>query len=92
LLALSSSKAGLDYADLLTKGLNASDANELLKAMVEYLAEIADSTAQNKVVTSAFGNVFGMSVSDIKSFQNLQSSIEDIYNETLSYTQTTGYL
>ena len=92
LLALSSSRAGLDYAELLTEGLNASDANELLKAMVEYLAEIADSTAQNKVVTSAFGNVFGMSVSDIKSFQNLQSSIEDIYNETLSYTQTTGYL
>lgn len=91
LLALSASKAGLDYAELLTGGLTARDTNELLKAMVGYLSDIADSTAQNKVVTSAFGNVFGMSISDIKSFQNLSSSIGDIYQETLDYKQATAY-
>lgn len=87
LLALSASRAGKDYATMLTDGLNASDVNDLLKAMIDYLAEIADSTAQNKVVTSAYGNIFGLSVSDIKSFANLSELSDTIYNESLSYTQ-----
>ena len=90
LLALSASKAGLDYAELLTGGLTAADTNELLNAMVKYLAEIADSTAENKVVTSAFGNVFGLSLSDIKSFANLASTASSIYGESIDYTGALG--
>ena len=87
---MSASRAGLDYAGLLTGGLNARDVNELLRSMVEYLAEIADSTAENKVVTSAYGNVFGLALSDIKGFSNLASSIPSIYSENLSYSQAKG--
>lgn len=90
LLAMSASRAGLDYAQLLTGGLNARDTNELLKSMVEYLAEIADSTSENKVVRSAYGNVFGLSLSDIKGFSNLASSIPTIYSDNLSYSQAQG--
>lgn len=92
LLALSASKAGLDYAELLTNGLNGSDTNRLLNAMVKYLAEIADSTAENKVVTSSYGNIFGLAISDIKSFQNLQASATEIFGETLDYKASQEYL
>jgi len=92
LLALSASRAGKDYAELLTSGLDASDINDLMKAMVEYLAEIADSTSQNKVVTSAYGNIFGLSLSDIRSFQNLSSSVSDIYSESMDYASSLNYL
>jgi len=85
LLAISASRAGLDYAELLTSGLNGSDTNRLLEAMVKYLAEIADTTEQNKVVTSSYGNIFGLALSDIKSFQNMSSSVADIYKETMDY-------
>ena len=88
---MSSSRAGLDYASLLTSGLNAENTNRLLKAMVDYLAEIADSTSENNVVRSAFGNVFGMAVSDIRSFQNLASSTNEIYNEILDYNGAGEY-
>lgn len=90
LLALSASRAGKDYATLLTSGLSASDTNDLLRAMVEYLAEIADQTSENKVVRSAFGNIFGLSLSDLKSFANLSSTVNDIYGETLTYTGGLG--
>ena len=85
LLAMSASRAGKDYATLLTSGLTASDTNDLLRAMVEYLAEIAQSTEENKVVASAFGNVFGLSLSDIKSFANLSSTVGNIFDEALTY-------
>lgn len=92
LLALSASKAGKDYAQLLTDGMNASDINELMKAMVEYLSQIAEDTRKNKVVTSSYGNIFGLSMSDIKSFSNLSSSASDIYSENLNYASSQDYL
>lgn len=92
LLALSASKAGLDYAGMLTSGITASETNRLLKAMVEYLSEIADSTSENKVVTSAFGNVLGLSLSDIKSFKNLAANSSDIFNENMTFKSSQDYL
>lgn len=92
LLALSASKAGKDYAQLLTNGMNASDINDLMKAMVQYLAEIAEDTRKNKVVTSSYGNIFGLSLSDIRSFSNLSSSALDIYSENLDYGGSQKYL
>ena len=89
-MAISASKAGLDYAELLTGGLTAEDTNKLLNAMVKYLADIAESTKSNRVVTSAFGNVFGMSLSDIKSFANLGDTAAGIFGEALSYESALG--
>ena len=64
LLAISSNRAGLNYAELLTKGLNASNVNQLLTAMVTYLSDIANNTDMNNVVQKAYGGVLGLNVSD----------------------------
>ena len=84
LMVMSANKAGENYADLLIKGLDSSSTNKLLKSMVEYLQEIAGN--QNKVVRSAYGNVFGVSQSDLMAITNLTSSdISNIVNKGLDY-------
>lgn len=85
LLAMSASRAGLNYGEKLTTGLTADETNDLLKSMVEYLAEIANDTAENRVVRSAYGDVFNLSVSDIRAVSNISDTIETIYNSQKSY-------
>lgn len=85
LLAMSSSKAGLNYADLLLKGMNSENTNRLLESMVQYLKEIAENS-DNQVVKAAYGGIFNMSLSDFKSISNLsQSDIANIANTNLTY-------
>lgn len=75
LFAMGSARAGLSYSDLLTGGLNMTTTNALMKSMVEYLKEIAESG--NQVVKSQISNVFGVSnFSDLRAVTNL--SPEDI--------------
>lgn len=84
LLAMSASKAGLSYSEMLTDGLNASELNDLMGSMVSYLARIAGS--DNNVVKSQYANIFGMSMSDLKAISNLSSSLVDIHDSTLDYS------
>lgn len=86
LLAMSASRSNtVSYADALINGLDASQTNDLLKSMVEYLQEIANNS-DNQVVKAAYGDIFDMSLSDLASIQNLnQTDIDNIYNQTLSY-------
>lgn len=86
LLAMSANRAGLDYAKMMTEGIDASKTNKLLASMVSYLAEIADSTTKNNVVANAYGNILGMSLSDLKSITNVLNTSEELYNTTLSYS------
>ena len=80
LFAMSASKAGIAYNELLTEGLTAKDTNDLLKAMVEYLAQIANNE-QNLVVRSAYGDIFNLSQSDFKAISNLSNAdIANIYS------------
>ena len=86
LLAMSASKANKSYAGLLLGNLTADDTNDLLKAMVEYLAEIASSQT-NYVTKSAYANLFGMSMTDLNSFTSLtQKELESLYESTVSYS------
>lgn len=85
LLAMSASRAGLNYGEKLTTGLTSDETNKLLRAMVEYLSEIASDTAENRVVRSAYGDVFNLSVSDIRAVSNITDTIETIYNSQRSY-------
>ena len=86
LFAMSASRAGLEYSDILLNGLNASSTNKLLSSMVEYLKEIAENS-DNQVVRSAYGEIFNLSLSDMKAISNLTSGdISNIYSNTLSYT------
>ena len=74
LMLLSMDRAGLDYADILQRGLSDSDANVLLANIVDYLAEITDSTKKNNVLQSSYANLFNMSISDMTAIQNLSKT------------------
>lgn len=87
LFAMSSAKAGLEYSELLLKGLDASNTNKLLESMVTYLKEIAEGS-DNQVVRSAYRDVFDISLTDMKAITNLsQGDIANIAGNTLSYAQ-----
>lgn len=86
LLAMSASRAGLSYSELLVKGIDDSSVNTLLKAMVEYLAEIAKD--DNAVVKAAYGDVFNFTQADLRAIKNLtDSDIANISNQTMSYSK-----
>lgn len=90
LMVMAMNKANLSYGDIMTSGLTASDTNSLLRSMVEYLEEIANS--DNKVVKSQYAEVFGMTVSDLKAAKNLTSSISDITKASMNYTDSISEL
>ena len=74
LMLLSMDRAGLDYADILQRGLSDSDVNLLLSNIVDYLAEITDNTKKNNVLQSSYANLFNMSISDMTAIQNLSKT------------------
>ena len=73
LLALSAKNAGLDYASLLRGGLNADTTNMLLESMVGYLKGIYGSI-DNNVVKSAWSNIAGLNITDLRALSNLSDS------------------
>ena len=88
LFAMASSRSqGKDLGTLLQDGLDASEANLLLKSAVEYLQEIAASSDTN-VVRKVYGEIFGATVSDIQALTNLlPSELETITAQQRSYNQ-----
>ena len=86
LMAMSAARAGgKSYAEMLTHGLTAEDTNNLLKAMIEYLAEIAESQ-ENMVTKSAYAELFGMSITDLSTFSQIkQSEIDNLYKVSHNY-------
>lgn len=86
LLAMSATRAGISYGDILNGGLDAETTNTLMKSMVEYLQSIAENTDNNQVTKSAYSNVFGFNISDLTAVSSLSSSdINNLYNDSLSY-------
>lgn len=91
LLAMSANRAGISYGSLMTGGLVAEDTNDLLREMVKYLKDI--SKQENQVVKSAYANMFGLSLSDLRAIASLtQSDIENISQSSMSYNQATQEL
>lgn len=87
LLAMSASRAGLSYSEMLVEGIDDSEVNILLKSMVEYLREIA-SNDNNKVVKAAYGDVFNFSQSDLRAISSIEpGDISNIFNQSLSFSQ-----
>lgn len=85
LLVMAANKANLSTAEILANGLNDSETNALMQAMVEYLGGIYDETKNNKVVAQQFANVYGLTASDLKAAANLASSTNTIYKNNLNY-------
>lgn len=92
LIIMAANNAGLSIADMLTSGLDASNTNKLLQATVNYLAEIADSSAENRVVQQQLANVFGVKASDLRAATNLASSVSTISGNNLTYDNMLGQL
>ena len=90
LLVMSASKAGLNYSDLLTNGLNAYNTNKLLYAMADYMAGM--SAGGNNVTKSQLAQTFGVSISDITAAKQLSSSFKSIYNNMMKYSGMYGEL
>lgn len=86
LLVMAANQSGnINFSDLLVNGLTASETNELLESMVEYLKEIADT--DNQVVKSQYAEIFGLSVSDLTAISNLTSSqIASIAKQSMTYS------
>ena len=87
LMVMAANKAGKSIAEILTKGLDATETNELLQATVNYLAELADASKDSKVVQQQLAGVFGVKASDLRAATNLASegSTTDVFNEYLTY-------
>lgn len=73
LIVMAASNAGLDYASMLSEGLDASSTNVLMQSIVNYLKDIATSSSNNKVVMSQYAETFGVDISDLKAATNLQT-------------------
>ena len=87
LMVMAANEAGIPIADILTSGLDAKETNKLLQATVNYLADIAASSKDNRVVQQQLANVFGVKASDLRAATNLATgdTMQDIYGEQLTY-------
>lgn len=86
LLIMAANDAGVPIADILTNGITADETNKLLQAAVNYLAELADSSKDNKIVQQQLAEVFGVRASDLRAATNLVTSTDDVYSSSLTYS------
>ena len=93
LLVMAANQAGnLSIADILANGLDDSETNRLMQAMVDYLGQIYNETKGSKVVAQQFANVYGLSASDLKAAANLAQSTATIATKGLDYNGMMGRL
>ncbi len=85
LLIMAANEAGKSIADILQSGLDAKETNELMQAMVNYLAEIAETSSDSRVVQQQLANVYGIRASDLRAATNLASSVKDVAKYNLTY-------
>ena len=87
LLVMAAANSGVDYAKLLTDGINSSDINLLMESMVSYLQEIA---SDNKVVQSQMAGIFGIQTADIRAAKNLTGVVNDIFKSGQNYNSNSA--
>ena len=92
LIIMAANNAGLNVSDLLANGLNDDTTNQLMTAMVDYLAKIYEEAGNSKVVQQQFADVFGLTASDLKAIANLAPSTSVISRDGLSYSSAMGRL
>ena len=91
LMAMSAAHAGMSIGEILTDGLNANSTNMLLKGMIDYLQTIARNTESSQVVKSAYSDVFGVNMADLRALLNLNDSdISNISAQSLGYSDMFG--
>ena len=89
LLVMAANRSGMDYATMLTSGIDATSANKLLRGVVKFGQEIANNS--NQVVRSQYANLFGLTISDMTALLNLSSEdLISISNNMLKYSSAIG--
>ena len=89
LFNMAATNAGLSYSEMLVNGLNASNVNDLMRSMVEYLASIAENTQENQVLRSEWSNVLGITLTDLRAASNLTTNdLSAIYNSSTTYAKS----
>ena len=92
LAIMAAGRAGLSIADMMSQGLDASDTNKLMTAMVEYLGDIYNETKDNRVIQQQYAGIFGITASDLKAAANLAGSVGNISKNGLSYNAAINQL
>lgn len=90
LLLLSAAQGGVDLGSIAQGGLTANSTNQILTAMVSYLADL--SSSGSNIARASYANIFGLNVSDLQAIGNVGSSLTDIMREMNSYTDYLGNL
>jgi hypothetical protein len=86
LLVMAANEASLPIAEILEKGLNASETDRLMESMVRYLARIYEETKESRVLAQQYGNVFGVTAADLKAVANLvEADMKAIANRDVTY-------
>ena len=85
LVIMAANQAGLSVAELLNNGLNSQTTNELMNAMVDYLAKIAKDAGDSRVIQQQMASVYGMTASDLKAAANLAKSTGAVSRNGLTY-------
>ena len=92
LMIMAANQAGLNITDILNGGLNSDSTNELMNAMVEYLAKIYKEAGDSKVIQQQMASVYGMTASDLKAAVNLAKSTGVVSRDGLTYSGALGRL
>lgn len=87
LLAMAAGRGGgASYGDIITRGATAGDVSSLMIGLRSLVEEV--SKTDNIVALKEYANVFGLTISDLKSILNLTSKdIETLTKQTLSYDE-----
>lgn len=86
--AAAADRAGLSLGDILVQGLDTETTNLLLENVVTLLQDIYNNSKAN-TVQSAWTNITGLSISDLKAISNVSSSyLASISNEHQSYASS----
>lgn len=85
LLIMGANKAGLDYANLLSNGINAAETNRLLSGIAMYMQDLGKNSTSN-VVRNQLSETFGVTISDLRAVNNLSDDqLKTVFSSMMSY-------
>lgn len=83
LLVLSMNRAGMDYGELLTNGINSLDVNDLLYNMILFIRDTVSGS--NNVVKRKYAELFGLTMADVAAIENMNNNqIEELYTQAMT--------
>ena len=68
LVLMGAARAGLDYGELLNRGFQGNEVNQLMQGITGYISEMSNNSSN--VVMNQLGNLFGLQMSDIMALRN----------------------